>query len=133
MWVGCKHHVHQLLPGLSWISRQRGQKYGEAAVRMSEDPAWDKDQIEGDGLRHEEPPEYKRVCYYNLLNSGSFNTLTPDMLSPDLCTHINIAFATVVNGTIQPMYPSDIEVRLVHISFKFTLYMAKNSVYACKL
>lgn len=86
--------------------------YGDAARQMSKDPAWSDPHLERDVAPREEPAELKLVCYYNLQSSSTFHILTPDSLEPYLCTHINIAFATVTNGTLQPSCPSELEVPL---------------------
>ncbi|KAI7815437.1 chitinase [Rhyzopertha dominica] len=41
---------------------------------------------------------YKLVCYYVL--SDELENLRAENIDPDLCTHINVAFATVINNTI---------------------------------
>lgn len=48
---------------------------------------------------------FKLVCYYSFpsdenLKSRSSGILLPDNIDPDLCTHINIGFASVVNNSI---------------------------------
>lgn len=52
--------------------------------------------------------EFKLVCYYNFPGSG-FNTLKPENINPQMCTHINVAFARVVNNTIH-LEKSELEV-----------------------
>ncbi|KAJ1528349.1 hypothetical protein ONE63_006769 [Megalurothrips usitatus] len=58
-----------------------------------------------------EPEGYKLICYYALPAKGTVNdnTLMPDQLEADLCTHINLAFASVANGTLTPAEPSDLQ------------------------
>lgn len=57
----------------------------------------------------EEVPNFKMVCYYSLPINGTTNEqLLPSMIDPSLCTHINIAFATIINGTIQPSKQTDL-------------------------
>lgn len=41
---------------------------------------------------------FKLVCYYNFPNSPT--TLHPDQIDPYLCSHINAAFAGVVNNSL---------------------------------
>ncbi|XP_046672885.1 acidic mammalian chitinase-like isoform X2 [Homalodisca vitripennis] len=96
--------------GYSWKSRQLGGLYSQAEREMSRDLHWSQPHLVLNMSHHAEPPEYMLVCYYNLPNGGSTVVLKPDLLDPDLCSHINIAFATVGNGTIQPNLPSDLEV-----------------------
>lgn len=52
--------------------------------------------------------EFKLVCYYNFPGSG-FNTLKPENIDPQMCSHINVAFARVVNNTIH-LEESELEV-----------------------
>ncbi|KAJ8721753.1 hypothetical protein PYW07_002528 [Mythimna separata] len=40
-------------------------------------------------------------CYYNFPSEQDFNQLMPYHIHPNLCTHINMAFARVVNNEIQ--------------------------------
>lgn len=39
-------------------------------------------------------------CYYNLPSESESNQLMPHNIHPDLCTHINVAFARIVNKQI---------------------------------
>lgn len=43
---------------------------------------------------------YKIICYYYLPKKNTTSSLTPGKIDPHLCTHINVAFATVVNNSI---------------------------------
>lgn len=44
---------------------------------------------------------YKLVCYYVLPNkTKDENTLLAEDVDPSLCTHINVAFASVVNNSL---------------------------------
>lgn len=52
--------------------------------------------------------EFKLVCYYNFPGRG-FNTLKPENINPQMCSHINVAFARVVNNTIH-LEKSELEV-----------------------
>uniref|UniRef100_A0A1B6MSA9 GH18 domain-containing protein n=1 Tax=Graphocephala atropunctata TaxID=36148 RepID=A0A1B6MSA9_9HEMI len=95
--------------GLSRKSRQRGRLYYQAELEMSRDSHWSQPQLVLNVSHHAEPPEYRLVCYYNLPKGSGMDTLMPDQLDPDLCSHINVAFATVGNGVLQPDQPSDLE------------------------
>lgn len=44
------------------------------------------------------PTFYKLVCYYGFPSTS--DSLQPDEIDPYLCTHINAAFASVVNNTL---------------------------------
>jgi chitinase len=46
---------------------------------------------------------FKLVCYYSLPSNGTGGDLTPEEINPSLCTHINIAFAHITNGSLQPV------------------------------
>lgn len=52
----------------------------------------------------------KLVCYYTLPESNITSDLMPEQIDAKLCTHINIGFAIVINNTLQPSKPSDIQV-----------------------
>lgn len=54
-----------------------------------------------------EPNSYKLVCYYSYPRSS--DSLLPDEIDPYLCTHINAAFAGVVNNTVS-MDSNDLDV-----------------------
>ena len=45
---------------------------------------------------------FRLVCYYSLPSSGA-GDLMPEQINPSLCTHINIAFAQITNGSLQPI------------------------------
>lgn len=47
--------------------------------------------------------DYKLVCYYMLPSEGEKTdaTLQTNKLDANLCTHINAAFATIINNTLQ--------------------------------
>lgn len=57
----------------------------------------------------------KVVCYYSLPHTGSPSPapLLPQDLDPSLCTHIVIAGAQVVNASITPLHPEDLQVGLL--------------------
>lgn len=44
------------------------------------------------------PSLFKVVCYYSF--PGASDALQPDELDPYMCTHINAAFASVTNNTV---------------------------------
>lgn len=44
------------------------------------------------------PSSFKVVCYYSF--PGTSDALQPDELDPYMCTHINAAFASVTNNTV---------------------------------
>jgi chitinase len=46
---------------------------------------------------------FRLVCYYTLPNSDTGGDLMPEKIDPSLCTHINIAFARIANGSLQPV------------------------------
>lgn len=43
--------------------------------------------------------QYKLVCYYNFPNQD-VDALKPGQIDPFLCTHINLAFATIQNNSL---------------------------------
>jgi chitinase len=62
--------------------------------------------------------EFKLVCYYNF-PSDDFNTLQPKDIDPFLCTHINVAFATVVDNAVN-LKDSQLEVLESVVNLKKT-------------
>lgn len=46
---------------------------------------------------------FKLVCYYTLPSSEGGGDLMPEQINPSLCTHINIAFGHIINGSLQPL------------------------------
>lgn len=50
----------------------------------------------------EEQVEHNKVvsCYYNMPEKSERNQLMPENIHPNLCTHINVAFARIVNKEI---------------------------------
>ncbi|XP_069703819.1 chitinase-3-like protein 2 isoform X1 [Periplaneta americana] len=57
-------------------------------------------------VNHGNSRPFKLVCYYSLPNNGTGGDLMPEEIYPSLCTHINIAFARIVNGSLQPASPA---------------------------
>ncbi|KAK3926113.1 Chitotriosidase-1 [Frankliniella fusca] len=58
------------------------------------------------------PDGFKLVCYYALppnVTVSDDKTLMPNDLDAYLCTHINLAFASVVNNSLVPSHPNDVE------------------------
>lgn len=107
------------------MSQQRGEMYGQAKEKMRNDDSWYTPQLEITQSELVEPFELKRVCYFSLPSYSVFHEVTLDAIPPDLCTHINVAFATVENGTLQPSLPADVEVKKfsslsLKLSFKIT-------------
>lgn len=56
------------------------------------------------------PEQFKLVCYYSL--PTGMQDLQPEKIPPLLCTHVNVGFAGVENGTIN-INSSDEEVSLI--------------------
>ena len=48
----------------------------------------------------------KLVCYYALPSNETGGDLMPEEINPSLCTHINIAFARISNGSLEPATPA---------------------------
>lgn len=101
----------------------RGEMYGLAKEKMRSYANWPTTpQLEiQKKSEHDKPFELKRICYFALPSYGAYheNDITPDIIPPDLCTHINVAFATVENGTLQPSVPADVKV--IHYFLKISL------------
>lgn len=92
------------------MSQLRGEMYGLAKEKMRSYATWSTPQLETHKSEHVKPFEFKRICYFSLPSYGAYHEITPDIIPPDLCTHINVAFATVENGTLQPSVPADVKV-----------------------
>jgi chitinase len=46
---------------------------------------------------------FRLVCYYSLPDNSTGGDLMPEEINPSLCTHINIAFVRIINGSLQPV------------------------------
>lgn len=68
------------------------------------------------------PTSYKLVCYYGFPSTS--DSLQPDEIDPYMCTHINAAFASVVNNTIS-MDTADVEILKELIDLKMTNHQLK--------
>lgn len=65
------------------------------------------------------PEGFKFVCYYALPSNSNVldaSSLKPNDLDPHLCTHINLAFASVSRNCLVPSNPYDIEVNNLPIT-----------------
>lgn len=57
------------------------------------------------------PDGFKLICYYALpVNASENDVLLPADLNASLCTHINLAFASVSNDSLIPANAYDVEV-----------------------
>lgn len=50
------------------------------------------------------------VCYYKLEDPGAIDKLQPELIDPTLCTHIILGFAAIVNNSLVPTQPYDVEI-----------------------
>jgi GH18 family chitinase len=80
------------------------------------------------------PKTFRLVCYYSLPSNGTGGDLMPEKINSSLCTHINIAFAHITNGSLQPvnstvigLYKRVVALKSSNRSLKVLLSIAGNS------
>uniref|UniRef100_A0A1B6DPY5 GH18 domain-containing protein n=2 Tax=Clastoptera arizonana TaxID=38151 RepID=A0A1B6DPY5_9HEMI len=94
--------------GYDRILSNRAKIYSMANFQAKSNSSWGDIDINVTTSNVMEVSDFKIVCYYSIpVNGSSIEQLWPSMLDPYLCTHINIAFATITNMTIQPSRPTD--------------------------
>jgi len=81
------------------------------------------------------PEGFKFVCYYALSSNSNVldaSPLKPNDLDAHLCTHINLAFASVSRNRLVPANPYDIEVRNLLVNWcSVTQYLCFISIFCC--
>lgn len=94
------------------LSHNRAEMYSLATFKTMNSSGWiDPMKNASASLFHrvKDTDDYKMVCYYTLYSESPVQLL-PSSIDPFLCTHITIAFAAVVDGTVQPATQSDLQV-----------------------
>ncbi|XP_072157428.1 chitinase-3-like protein 2 isoform X3 [Bemisia tabaci] len=95
--------------------KHRAEKYAQSTYDHANSTNWNtfakNVHAEADQKFRYIPKKYKLVCYYTLPKNVSTGQLLPGNIDPNLCTHINLAFAFIENnGSIIPQAEADFEV-----------------------
>lgn len=94
------------------MSLNRAEMYALATFKVMNSSDW-LDPINNSSLspfhRVKDTDDYKMLCYYTLYSESPVQ-LKPSSIDPFLCTHIIIAFASVVDGIVQPSSQSDLQI-----------------------